>query len=254
MPIISIYSITHRESGKRYIGKSVDTSARWAAHRSSMRNPIFDRKKVNRHLWKDAQKFGLDAFAFETVEVFEAVDEALLADREIFWMDHFNTCCRSCGYNLRRDSSSVSSVHPETAEIFRQMYTGAGNPNYGKKWTDQQKAAMRDSRIARADRYQTDSYKRKQSEASSRRWKDKVALKEMSEKVRKSLLQYNFLQMDESFRIIRVWPDMRSLVQETGFKKQCIYAVCDGYKERYRGYRWAKIRREVFDAIFAVAP
>lgn len=134
------------------------------------------------------------------------------------------------------------------------MYTGAGNPNYGKKWTDQQKAAMRDSRIARADRYQTDSYKRKQSEASSRRWKDKVALKEMSEKVRKSLLQYNFLQMDESFRIIRVWPDMRSLVQETGFKKQCIYAVCDGYKERYRGYRWAKIRREVFDAIFAVAP
>lgn len=254
MRTISIYSITHRYSGKRYIGKSINTEDRWCAHRCYMRNPAFDRKKVNRHLWNDAQKYGLDSFDFETIEVFKTVDDSLLADRELFWMDYFQSCVRAHGYNLRRDSSSVSTVHPETIEILRKISKGESNGNYGKRWSDSQKESMRLSRLERAAIYQTEEYRRKQSINSTIRWKDKNALREMSEKVRRHLLKYYFLQMNEDFSLIRIWSDMRTLVEQTGFKKQCVYSVCDGYKERYKGFRWVKIRREVLNTIFVVTP
>lgn len=254
MPTISIYSITHRESGKRYIGKSVNTESRWYAHRNSIINPVFDPKKVNRLLWKDVQKFGLSAFDFEMLEVFQSVDDLLLADREVFWIDHFDACNRKNGYNLRRDSSSMSTVHPETRELHRLNGLGEKNPNFGNRWSDEQKEAMRLNRLSRYESYQTEQYRKKQSDSSKRRCEDKDAMKAIGEKVRKSLLQFNFVQMNEDFSIVCIWPDMRTLVARTGFAKQCVYSVCDGYKQRYRGFRWAKIRKEIIDHLLVLAP
>ena len=254
MSIISIYSITNQVNDKRYIGKSVNTAARWSCHRHLMKRKVLNKKAINRHLWNDAQRFGVEAFSFEVLQGFDRLDAAILAERELYWMDHFNTCDRDYGYNLRRDSSSMSFVHAETREIHRRISLGHSNPNFGNKWSVDQKEAMRLSRLARAGRYQTEEYRRKQSEHSKRRWEDKDALREMSEKVRKSLLQFNFVQMDEDFNVIRIWSDMRTLVHTTGFAKQCVYAVCDGYKQRYRGFRWAKVRREVIDQLLVLAP
>ncbi|MER8924279.1 GIY-YIG nuclease family protein [Mesorhizobium sp. M0859] len=104
---IGIYCIRHVESGKRYIGKSIDIERRWYAHRT---------KADNRHLANSIKKYGLDAFAFEILESFTDCDEDRIADRELHWIDHFNTCDRRFGYNLRRDSATRMFVHEETRQ------------------------------------------------------------------------------------------------------------------------------------------
>ncbi|RVC70411.1 hypothetical protein EN759_04135 [Mesorhizobium sp. M00.F.Ca.ET.038.03.1.1] len=102
---IGIYCIRHVESGKRYIGKSIDIERRWTAHRNA---------PDNRHLARALAKYGLASFSFEILEAFSEVNEAHLADREMHWIEHFNSHRRAHGYNLRRDSSSRSVFHEET--------------------------------------------------------------------------------------------------------------------------------------------
>ena len=110
---IGIYSITHVESGKRYIGKSINIEARWCRHRSA---------KTNRHLVSAFEKYGIQSFSFEVIQAFESVDENAIADAELYWIDHFNTCNRDFGYNLRRDSSSLSETHQETRAKMREAW------------------------------------------------------------------------------------------------------------------------------------
>ncbi|MER9833376.1 GIY-YIG nuclease family protein [Mesorhizobium sp. M0145] len=240
---IGIYSITNTINGRAYVGKSINVEARWWAHRNSLVKPVFDKKKCNRRLWADVQKFGIDAFAFEILESFETIDAETMADREVFWMDTLGSLRRKTGYNLKRDSSSMTIVSDETRLLHRINGIGLTNPNYGNRWTDEQRDAMRQNRLTRADQY-GETYRKKQSENSKRLWQDKEKLHAMAQKVRESLLKYDFVQMDEAFNVIRVWSDMRTLVAETGFAKQCVYAVCDGYKPRYRGFRWKKVLKD----------
>ena len=128
---IGIYSITHIESGKRYIGKSVNVEARLIQHNSNLTSVNYRPKAVNRHLYGAVQKHGWSAFCVEILERLDSVDELLIAERELFWMDHFNTIDRDKGFNLRCDSSTSMLVHSETRKRLSELFKGAGNPNHG---------------------------------------------------------------------------------------------------------------------------
>lgn len=110
---IGIYCIRHIETSKRYVGKSINIEARWCAHRS---------RKTSRHLSSAIALYGVDAFAFEVLEVFCEVDEEQLAKSELKWMDHYKTCDRDFGYNLVRDSGSNLIVHDETRQRMREAW------------------------------------------------------------------------------------------------------------------------------------
>lgn len=242
MRVIAIYCIKSIDTGKVYVGKSVNVKARWYAHRSALKDTAFNKKKCNRRLWADVQKFGIDRFEFSILEQFEEVEESVLSDREVFWMDKLQAYDSGKGYNLMRDSSTSTLVSESTRAKHRANGIGITNPNWGNRWSDEQKEDMRKNRLSRSNRY-GDEWKEKISAASKKLWSDKDKLKAMSEKVRESLLKYEFVQMDENFNVIRIWPDMRTLVEETGYAKQCVYSVCDGYKQRYKGFRWRKVLR-----------
>lgn len=115
--IIGIYCIQHRESGKRYIGKSVDIAARLKAHKYHLTSQVVSKHHTNRHLRAAVQKHGWDAFEVSIVERFVENNSDLLAERELFWMDAHKTCDRRFGYNLRRDSSSGMQVSEETRKL-----------------------------------------------------------------------------------------------------------------------------------------
>ena len=59
-PLSGIYIITHRTTGKRYVGQSVNIRSRWADHR---------RTEGNAHLARAVWEEGPDAFSFEIVEL-----------------------------------------------------------------------------------------------------------------------------------------------------------------------------------------
>lgn len=246
--MIGIYSITNSNNGKQYIGKSVNITSRWYAHRQAMKSPVHPKKRINKHLWYAAQKHGLESFVFKVLESFEEVNPSLLADRELFWIEYYKTHDRKNGYNLRRDSSSLSIVHPETIAKHRQNGLWINNPNFGNRWSEEQKESMRQNRLMRSDRY-GDEWREKISSASKVMWQDKDKLHRMAQKVRESLLKYDFIQMDRAGNVIRVWSDIRTILLENpDFKKQCIYAVCDGYKNTYKNFRWRKtLKKELLD-------
>ena len=102
-PIIGIYKITHRDSGKCYIGQSVDIFARWKVHSN-----LAVKKKSK--LQNAFVAHGIKHFSFEVVE--ECTKE-MLNDREIFWIAFFGSFGEG-GYNLTSGGGQGVTVSDET--------------------------------------------------------------------------------------------------------------------------------------------
>ena len=244
---IGIYSINNLINGKRYIGKSKKVESRIWAHFNLLKKDEPSRA-VNRHLFAAAKKYGLENFSWEVLESFDELDENVLADREVFWMEFYNTTDRDFGYNLVKDSSSRVVIHPETIEIFREKSQGSGNSNYGNYWTDEQKAAMSQIAIQRhADGFYGDEWKAKLSEASKEIWKDDERKARMARKVALATSTYRFYQYDKkTLELVRVWETMQEIMDEhPDYHKISIYSVANGHKKSYRGYVWKTEEKEV---------
>jgi group I intron endonuclease len=241
---IGIYSITHVQSGKRYIGKSINVEGRLIHHRSSLTSDKYRPKAVNRHLYSAVQKYGWSAFCVEILQSFESIDESTIAERELFWMDHFNTVDRKHGFNLRRDSSTSMIVHDETRERLSKVFKGDGNPNHGNYWSDEKKQRMSEIKKAQhaAGDIYTENWKKRQGIAISKMWKTNfIAKSSMALKLSKIKQRYRFMQCQPNGEIIRTWNTVKEIVAANPeYKWQNIYSVCNGYKPTYMGYVWKK--------------
>lgn len=120
--ICGIYKITNKINSKCYIGKSVNIYSRFSNHKSHLKKEYIS-KDTNRYLFNAVKKYGLDNFSFDIIELLEPID-SLLKERELYWMDHYNSCDKSYGYNLRRDSSSQSFVHEDTRKLLSETNKG----------------------------------------------------------------------------------------------------------------------------------
>jgi hypothetical protein len=100
-PLIGIYKITRRVTGKAYIGQSIDIFRRWKEH------ICFGEDKKNWQVIKHAlYKYGITEFTFEILEECSKED---LNNREIYWISYFNTFTkdRKNGYNLNRGGEEI---------------------------------------------------------------------------------------------------------------------------------------------------
>lgn len=245
---IGIYSLVNQVNGKRYIGKSKKIEHRIWSHFNLLKKETPSRI-VNRHLFAAAKKYGVENFSWEIVESFDVLDEAVLADREIFWMEFYNTTDRDFGYNLMKDSSSRVVVHPETIAIFREKMLGEGNPNFGNYWTDDQKEEM--SQIAKNRHatgiYYGDEWREKIGKAASEVWANNPELKaQMARNVAVARSIYRIYQYDKHTReLVRVWENMQEIIDENpDYHKIAIYSVANGHKKSYRGFIWKTELRE----------
>lgn len=239
--LIGIYSINNLVNGKRYIGKSKDIHGRIWSHFNLLKKDEPTRS-VNRHLYAAAKKYGLENFSWEVLESFEVLDENILADREIFWMEFYNTTDRDLGYNLMKDSSSRTIVHPETIAIFKEMMLGDGNPNFGNFWSDGQKESM--SVIAKerhaSGEFYGEEWRQKIGLAASEQWKDDEIRNKMARSVAFAKSKYRLYQYDKVTKeLVKVWETMQDIMDENpDYHKIAIYSVANGHKKSYRGYIW----------------
>ncbi len=102
-PIIGIYKITHRESGKCYIGQSVDVFKRWKEHS----NLAVKKKSLVQRAFV---AHGIDRFTFEVVE---ECNREMLNDREVYWISYFNAFGEG-GYNLTSGGGQGTTVSDKT--------------------------------------------------------------------------------------------------------------------------------------------
>lgn len=180
---IGIYCIRNTIDGKRYIGKSKNIEGRWASHRNEIKN---------RYLRSAVNKYGIEAFAFEIIESFDAIDEDMLAEREIFWMDHFHSCDRRSGYNLRRDSSVRIVVSEETKTLISlaRSMQAPFSPEARAKMTQSAKARWDDPVYrskalgGRMGQKHSTEHRSRISESGKRRWADEEYREGMLQKRR----------------------------------------------------------------------
>lgn len=111
--ICGIYKITNLVNGKVYIGQSLDIYKRWEEHKYNINYS----KYSGILLYKAFNKYGLNNFKFEIVEVCEEYE---LDNKEKFYIDYFNSYIgfdNSNGYNM----------------------TLGGEGQTGIKWTEERK-------------------------------------------------------------------------------------------------------------------
>ena len=90
--MIGIYKITNIENGKSYIGQSTNINNRINKHKNRYKSKTDHSYKSI--LYQDLRLYGIEKFKFEIIEECE---EKQLDEREIYWIDYFDSFFN--GYN-----------------------------------------------------------------------------------------------------------------------------------------------------------
>ena len=93
-----IYCIRHIESGRAYVGSSIDIPRRWKEHRSRLKTG----RHPARHLSNAYRVYGENAFEFEVIE---ECGKELLIEREQFWIELL-----SADFNVAPVAGSVAGL------------------------------------------------------------------------------------------------------------------------------------------------
>lgn len=112
-----IYKITHRESGRVYVGQTKGSvKKRWNGHCSP-------KSGDKRSIIKSAiQKYGRFSFDFEVVDIAESQEQ--LDHKERFWISRLNTIAPN-GYNIESGGNAIGKVAESTKQLLREKNKAA---------------------------------------------------------------------------------------------------------------------------------
>lgn len=127
--VIGIYKITNIINGKSYIGQSTDIHRRW-------RNEITDSKCISSHsydypLMRAFRKYGVDNFKFEIIEECNSEE---LNQKEMYWIDYFDTFFHGYNQTLGGDTSIRQPKENVIGVIFDLINTDMSHKNIASKW------------------------------------------------------------------------------------------------------------------------
>lgn len=235
---VGIYCIEHIESRKKYIGKSKNIEVRFKQH-------VYHIKKGthrNRYLQSAIIKHGLDAFKFYILEDIGCLNEDVARNRELYWMDFYNSYDESFGYNLRRDSSSGMITHESTRLLKSIQTSGRNNPMFGRTHTEDVRMRLANFRKGT----KTPKHTRDKMAASRTGSGNGMYGLNQSEKTKQKISSarssFSFQQYDLEGNLINTWAGIADL-KNNGFDTGNIYAACNGArgKKTYKGFVWKKI-------------
>lgn len=101
--ISGIYKIENKINHKVYIGESIDIKRRWKQHVKDLKGN-YHRNSHLQHSWN---KHGEDSFQFEIIE---KCDKDVLAEREMYWIEYFDSTNSDKGYNLTKGGDGTCGV------------------------------------------------------------------------------------------------------------------------------------------------
>lgn len=103
--MIGIYKITNLINNKVYIGQSINIQERWKAHR----HRPFNSNSVDYDslLYRAIRKYGLANFRFE---VLEECERESLNNREIFYIQKYESSNPDFGYNISNGGAGTSAT------------------------------------------------------------------------------------------------------------------------------------------------
>jgi group I intron endonuclease len=126
-------------------------------------------KSGNTHFYNSIKKYGVESFILETLE---ECGEGVLSEREIYYINHFDTFKNGYNMTLGGDGGDTSHSLNYKNGMATRCVKGKNNPMYGKV------SAMKGKK-------HTEDAKKKQSAARQKHWENitETDLKKMSKKV-----------------------------------------------------------------------
>ena len=140
-----IYCIRHLSTGKCYVGQSVDIQERLNQH---------IRLKDDSYIERAIKKHGVDAFAFEILELCE---ESNLNQREIHWIASLD-CVSPNGFNLSHGGKGGGRRSQKSRLRMSEAQTGENNPNYGKTFSVEHRRKISEAQKGKRTGEQHHSY------------------------------------------------------------------------------------------------
>lgn len=113
--MIGIYKIENKVNGKVYIGQSIDIDKRRKQHLGDLNNGIHH----NKHLQSAWDKYGEENFTFKVVEECEVEN---LNQKEIYWIDSYDSYINKNGYNLTLGGDGGRTIEEETIQKIYDLY------------------------------------------------------------------------------------------------------------------------------------
>lgn len=113
--MVGIYKIENKVNGKVYIGQSIDIKTRWKCHINYLNNGTHN----NKHLQSAWNKYGKENFSFNIIEECDVED---LNEREIYWIDKYDSYINKNGYNLTLGGDGGRTIESETIEKIYDLY------------------------------------------------------------------------------------------------------------------------------------
>lgn len=116
--MVGIYKITNQINGKSYIGKSINIEDRWMRHRSR----AFQKNdtQYDSCLYRAIRKYQLCNFTFEVIDEC-SIEE--LDEKEIFYIDFYDTFYTNNGYNMTRGGDGgLKKDYTEVCELWNAGY------------------------------------------------------------------------------------------------------------------------------------
>lgn len=223
-----IYKITNKINNKCYIGQTRrnDISLRWNEHKRK------SKYKDNMVIYKAFRKYGIENFIFE---VLEKCSKEKLNEREIFWINKFNSNDKNYGYN------STIGGNNNSCYCYRKIEQYTLDGIYLRTFNTQvdiEKELGYDQATISA------CLVGKNKTAHNFQWKyiddDKKIYKIAKGKVKK-VYQYDLMG-----NFVKEFLSIRQAEEEmTGNKlKTCILQCCKGKHKTAYGYQWSYDKKD----------
>lgn len=209
--MIGIYKITNKITGKSYVGQSVNIATRWSAHKSASRS---EETLDGNELHKDMLTLGIDNFSFEVIEE-TTIDK--LDEREIYWINYYNTYYN--GYNRTLGGNgNVRLNYNKIKELWEQGLTSKEIVPIIGSSRDTINQALTNLGI-------TTKEKRERSE----------------ELIKNSVASYkrSVLKIDiETDEIIEIFDSVSAAAKELGVTRATFREGLRKHNNIYKGYKW----------------
>jgi group I intron endonuclease len=217
-----IYIIRNLINGKIYIGKAKCIYKRIRQHITSLNRKV--KSHENDHFINSWHKYGRESFAYSVLEYLPLIEE-LISQKEIEYIDYYQSLNPKKGYNKRYDSSTGLIVSQDTRNKCS---------------------------ISQIKRFKNPEERIKLGLKSKEFWANNPEiLEQMANKVANKIRKYKIGKFDyNTLELIEIYNTRKELkIKNPDYYIQAILGCCSGNKNSYKGFKWKYISIETGEII-----